>query len=81
MGHSFDMLTFDFLLKPPQPITGLFLSLSSVPEFCWIPPPIAIPAVADPVPFYLYIQCLYYVLFISKRVWGHYGELISVKIQ
>ena len=25
MGHSFDMLTFDFLLKPPQPITGLFL--------------------------------------------------------
>ena len=24
MGHSFDMLTFDFLLKPPQPITGLF---------------------------------------------------------
>ena len=28
MGHSFDMLTFDFLLKPPQPITGLFLSLS-----------------------------------------------------
>ena len=26
MGHSFDMLTFDFLLKPPQPITGFFLS-------------------------------------------------------
>ena len=25
MGHSFDMLTFDFLLKPPQPVTGLFL--------------------------------------------------------
>ena len=25
MGHSFDMLTFDFLLKPPQPFTGLFL--------------------------------------------------------
>ena len=25
MGHSFDILTFDFLLKPPQPITGLFL--------------------------------------------------------
>ena len=24
MGHSFDMLTFDFLLKPPQPVTGLF---------------------------------------------------------
>ena len=24
MGHSFDMLTFDFLLKPPQPFTGLF---------------------------------------------------------
>ena len=21
----FDMLTFDFLLKPPQPVTGLFL--------------------------------------------------------
>ena len=37
----------------------LFLSLSSVPEFRWIPPPIAIPVVADPVPFYLYLQCLY----------------------
>ena len=24
MGHSFDMLTFDFFLKLPQPITGLF---------------------------------------------------------
>ena len=24
MGHSCDMLTFDFLLKPPQPFTGLF---------------------------------------------------------
>ena len=24
MAHSFDMLTFDFLLKPPQPFTGLF---------------------------------------------------------
>ena len=24
MGHSFDMLTFDLLLKLPQPITGLF---------------------------------------------------------
>ena len=23
----FDMLTFDFLLKPPQPVTGLFLFL------------------------------------------------------
>ena len=28
MAHSFDMLTFDFLLKPPQPFTGLFLSIS-----------------------------------------------------
>ena len=27
MGHSFDMLIFDFLLKPPQPFTGLFLHL------------------------------------------------------
>ena len=27
MGHSFNILTFDFLLKPPQPITGLFYSL------------------------------------------------------
>ena len=25
MGHSFDILTFDFLLKLPQPVTGLFL--------------------------------------------------------
>ena len=24
MAHSFDILTFDFLLKPPQPFTGLF---------------------------------------------------------
>ena len=24
MDGSFDMLTFDFLLKPPQPGTGLF---------------------------------------------------------
>ena len=24
MGHSFDSLRFDFLLKPPQPVTGLF---------------------------------------------------------
>ena len=32
MGHSFDILTFDFLLKPPQPVTGLFfLSLSLFP--------------------------------------------------
>ena len=29
MGHSFDMLTFDFLLKPPQPVTGLFFSLDA----------------------------------------------------
>ena len=30
----------------------------------------------------IYIYSVYiYVLFISKRVWGHYGELISVKIQ
>ena len=27
MGHSFDMLTFDFLLKPPQPFTGLFFCI------------------------------------------------------
>ena len=27
MGHFFDMLTFDFLLKLPQPFTGLFLDL------------------------------------------------------
>ena len=24
MAHSFDMLTFHFLLEPPQPFTGLF---------------------------------------------------------
>ena len=30
MGHSFDMLTFDFLLKPPQPVTGLFSSFPSL---------------------------------------------------
>ena len=29
MAHSFDMLTFDFLLKPPQPFTGLFFRLIS----------------------------------------------------
>ena len=26
MGLSFDMLTFDCYLKPPQPVTGLFLT-------------------------------------------------------
>ena len=31
MAHSFDMLTFDFLLKPPQPFTGLFF-------LCLLPP-------------------------------------------
>ena len=31
--------------------------------------------------FYLYLNVYIYILFISKRVWGHYGELISVKIQ
>ena len=30
MGHSFDMLTFDFLLKPPQPVTGLFFGFLSM---------------------------------------------------
>ena len=34
-------------------------SLSSVSEFRRIPPLIAILAVADPVPFYLYLECLY----------------------
>ena len=29
MAHSFDMLTFDFLLKPPQPFTGLFSELEA----------------------------------------------------
>ena len=28
MSHSFDMLTFDFLLKPPQPVTGLFFKFT-----------------------------------------------------
>ena len=27
MGHSFDILTFDFLLKLPQPFTGLFFGI------------------------------------------------------
>ena len=27
IGHSFDILTFDFLLKPSQPVTGLFLTI------------------------------------------------------
>ena len=31
--------------------------------------------------FYLYLNVYIYILFISKRLWGHYGELISVKIQ
>ena len=35
MGHSFDMLTFDFLLKLPQPFTGLFFwfNLINIPIF------------------------------------------------
>ena len=36
MGHSFDMLTFDFLLKPPQPVTGLFLMLVGTKQYCLI---------------------------------------------
>ena len=32
MGHSFDILTFDFLLKLPQPVTGLFLIGSNSDE-------------------------------------------------
>ena len=32
MGHSFDMLTFDFLLKLPQPITGLFFINQTVQD-------------------------------------------------
>ena len=35
MGHSFDMLTFDFLLKPPQPITGLFFSVFIMNSLLW----------------------------------------------
>ena len=55
--------------------------MSSPPELEFRPPPNAVPAVADPVPS-IYIYSVYiYILFISKRVWGHYGELISVKIQ
>ena len=27
IGNSFNILTFDFILKPPQPATGLFLAL------------------------------------------------------
>ena len=33
MAHSFDMLTFDFLLKPPQPFTGLFLYFIYIPDY------------------------------------------------
>ena len=36
MGHSFDMLTFDFLLKLPQPVTGLFLHLSVILFTCGV---------------------------------------------
>ena len=25
MGHSFDIFRFDFLVKPPQPVKGMFL--------------------------------------------------------
>ena len=35
MGHSFDMLTFDFLLKPPQPFTGLFFFLNHHADHRW----------------------------------------------
>ena len=36
MGHSFDMLTFDFLLKPPQPVTGLFFNFSELKQIMGI---------------------------------------------
>ena len=56
----------------------LFLSLSSSPVFEFRPPPKRHSAVAISI----YIYSVYiYILFISKRVRGHYGELISVKIQ
>ena len=32
-GHSFDMLTFDFLLKPPQPVTVLSLDVEFIHRF------------------------------------------------
>ena len=56
----------------------LFLSLSSPPVFEFRPPLKQHSAVAISI----YIYSVYiYILFISKRVWGHYGKLISVKIQ
>ena len=33
MGLSFDILIFDCLLKAPQPITGLFLTISGPFEY------------------------------------------------
>ena len=36
MGHSFDMLTFDFLLKPPQPVTGLFFTIILYAYPTWV---------------------------------------------
>ena len=32
-GHSFDILTFEFLLKTPQPATGLFFDLAISAHF------------------------------------------------
>ena len=52
--------------------------LSSPPELEYRPPPNAVPVVA--VSIYTYSVYIY-ILFISNSVWGHSGELISVKIQ
>ena len=46
MGHSFDMLTFDFLLKPPQPFTGAIFN-ESFTRFIILPKLLVI----VPVPF------------------------------
>ena len=50
--------------------------MSSPPELEFRPPPKWHSAVAISI----YIYSVYtYILFISKRAWGHYGELIAVK--
>ena len=50
--------------------------MSFPPELEFRPPPKWHSVVA--VSIYIYSVYIY-ILFISKRVWGHYGELISVK--
>ena len=54
----FDMLTFDFLLKPPQPVTGLFL-LNSKPMLAQLAQLVQLAKLVQLAQFHkLFLSCL-----------------------